>query len=73
MAGERSSHAWLPQLTFAVEMGDVEAPNPHTVEAKRTAKWPPRGLATEHKRGPDQLPREVLYEDALRHAERCLS
>jgi hypothetical protein len=32
------------------------------VEAKRKAKWPPRGQATEHKRGPDRLPREVPYD-----------
>jgi hypothetical protein len=42
-------------------MGDVEAPNPCTVEAKRKAKWPPRGQATEHKRGPDRPPRGVPY------------
>lgn len=47
-------------VIFAVGMGNVEAPNPRTVEAKLKAKWPPRGQATEHKRGPD--PREVLYE-----------
>jgi hypothetical protein len=44
-----------PQLTFAVEMGNVEAPNPRMVEAKRKAKWPPREQATEHKRGRDRL------------------
>jgi hypothetical protein len=43
-------------------MGNIKAPNPGTVEAKRKAKWPPRGQATEHKHGPDQPPREVLYE-----------
>ncbi|KAF8491208.1 hypothetical protein F5888DRAFT_1737803 [Russula emetica] len=51
-----------PQLALAVEMGNVKAPNPCTVEAKRKAKWPPRGQATEQKHGPDQQPREVLYE-----------
>ena len=47
---------------MAVEMG--EAPNPRTVEAKRKrkAKWPQRGQATEQKRGPDRLPREVPCE-----------
>jgi hypothetical protein len=55
-----------PQLAFA-EMGDVEAPNPRTVEAKRKAKWPPRRQATEHKRGPDWLPREVPYERDPNH------
>jgi hypothetical protein len=40
-----------PQLTFAVEMGDVEAQNPCTAEAKRKAKWSLRGQSTEHKRG----------------------
>jgi hypothetical protein len=28
------------QLEFAVEMGDIEAPNPRMVEAKRKAEWP---------------------------------
>jgi len=51
-----------PQLAFVVEMGDIEAPNPRTVEAKRKAEWPPQGLATEHSHGPDQPPREVKYD-----------
>ncbi|KAF8489964.1 hypothetical protein F5888DRAFT_1743333 [Russula emetica] len=51
-----------PQLTFAVEMGDVKTPNPCMVEAKRKAKWPPRGQATEQKHRPDRPPREVLYK-----------
>jgi hypothetical protein len=60
-----------PQLVFAVEMGDIEAPNPRTVEAKRKAKWPPRGQATEHKHGPDQPPREVLYRCVLKNTGTC--
>jgi hypothetical protein len=51
-----------PQLAMAVEMSDVQAPNLGTVEAQREAKWPPQGQATEQRRGPGQLPREVLYE-----------
>lgn len=66
-AGERGWRAFLPCLVapacFCSEMGDVEVPNPETVEAKRTAKWPPQGQAIEHERGPDRLPRgAVLYE-----------
>ena len=30
-----------PQLRFAVEEGDIEAPNPCTVEAMCRTKWPP--------------------------------
>jgi hypothetical protein len=52
----------LAQFTFAAKMGNTEAPNPCMVEAKHRAKWPPRGHSTEHKRGPNQLPREVPYE-----------
>ena len=51
-----------PQLAFAVEMGDIEAPNAHMVEAKHEAKWPLQGLATEHECGPNQPPREAPYE-----------
>ena len=51
-----------PQPVFAVEKGDVEAPNPGMVEAKRKAEWPPRGLATEPEYGPDHPPREALCE-----------
>ena len=51
-----------PQLALAVEMGNIEAPNRCTVEAKRKAEWPPRGQATEHKRGPDRPPRKVPYK-----------
>jgi hypothetical protein len=47
-------------------MGDIEAPNPRMVEAKCKAEWPPRGLATEHERGPDLSPREVPYECDLK-------
>jgi hypothetical protein len=49
--------AWLPPArlaALAVEMGDIEAPNLRTVEAKRKDKWPPQGQATEQKYGPDQ-------------------
>jgi hypothetical protein len=66
MAGEHARHAWMPPACLAVEMAvkmhDVEAPNLRTVEAKRKAKWPPQGQATEQRHGPDQLPQEVLYE-----------
>jgi hypothetical protein len=58
---EHSCQAWLSPARLAVEMGDVEAPNLRTVEAKRKAKWRPRGQATEQKHGPDWLPREVPY------------
>jgi hypothetical protein len=51
-----------PQLAFAVEMGDVEAPNVRMVEARHEARWPLRRLATEHERGPNQPPREAPYE-----------
>ena len=51
-----------PQLVFAVEMGNIEAPNPGMVEAQREAKWPPRVLATERERRPDWSPREVLHK-----------
>ena len=47
---------------MTVEMGDVQAPNLRTVEAKRETNWPPRGQATEQRHGHGQLPREVLYE-----------
>jgi hypothetical protein len=49
-----------PQLALAVEMGEIEAPNPRTVEAKRKTKWPPRGQTAERERVPDWSPREVL-------------
>ena len=49
-------------VTVALEKGDVETPDPCTVEAKCKAKWPPRGQATEHKHRPDQLPRELPYD-----------
>ena len=68
MQGKRgySFHTWLPParlaVEIAVEMGDVEAPNLRTVEAKRKTKRPPQGQAIEHRRGPDRLPREVLHE-----------
>ena len=61
MQGERghSCHTCLPParlaVEIAVEMGDAEAPNLRTVEAKRKAKWPPQGQATEQRRGPDRL------------------
>jgi hypothetical protein len=49
-------------VKMAVEMDDIEAPNLRTVEAKRKAKWPPQGQATEQRRAPGLLPREMLYE-----------
>jgi hypothetical protein len=53
---EHSCHAWLSPAHLTVEMGDVEAPNLRTVEAKRKAKWHPQGQATEQKHRPDWLP-----------------
>jgi hypothetical protein len=44
---------------MTVELGDVEAPNLRTVEAKQKAKWPLQGQATEQRHGPGQLPREA--------------
>src|SRR5580698_10991125 len=54
-----------PQPVFAVEVGDIEAPNPGMVEAQREAKWPPQVLATERECGPDWSPREVLRKHNL--------
>ncbi len=51
-----------PQLALAVEMGEIEAPNPRTVEAKCKTKWPPRGQTAERERVPDWSPREVLHK-----------
>ena len=51
-----------PQLGFEVEVGNVEAPNPRTVEAKRRSKGPPQRHATEGERGPDQPPQGVPHE-----------
>jgi hypothetical protein len=63
VCGSAPAMLCCPQLAFVVKMGDVEAPNPFTVEAKRKAKWPlRRGQATKRKRGPDWPPREMLYE-----------
>src|SRR5450631_1525948 len=61
-AWQESAPAMLgcSQLAFAVDMGDVDAPNPCTVEAKRKAMWPLRGQATEHKHGRDQPPRGAI-------------
>ena len=61
-SGDTPAILGLPLTCLAVEMGDVEAPNLRTVEAKQKAKWPPRGQATEQRRGHGQLPREVLYK-----------
>ncbi|KAF8489659.1 hypothetical protein F5888DRAFT_1870139 [Russula emetica] len=62
-AQQESAPAMLgwPQLTIAVRTGNVKAPDPCTVEAKRKAKWPPRVQATEHKHRPEWLPQEVPY------------
>jgi hypothetical protein len=46
-------------LSLSVEMGNIKAPSLCMVEAKRKAKWPLRGQATEQKRGPDRLPQEA--------------
>ncbi|KAI0269671.1 hypothetical protein BGY98DRAFT_937705 [Russula aff. rugulosa BPL654] len=51
-----------PQLTFAVETGDIEVLNACMVEAKHEAKWPLQVQSTKHERGPDKSPREVPYE-----------
>ena len=51
-----------PQPVFAVEVGDIEAPNPDMIEAQCKAKWPPQVLATECKCGPDWSPQEVLHK-----------
>lgn len=47
---------------FGVETGDVEALNLCTVVAKRKAKWPPQGQATEDMRRPDWPLQGVGYE-----------
>jgi hypothetical protein len=63
-----------PQLATKVEMGDIEAPNPGMVEAKRKAEWPARGLATEHECRPDQPPQGAPHgrdAKALRIAGAC--
>jgi hypothetical protein len=63
-----------PQLATGLEMGDVEAPNPGMVEAKRKAEWPARGQATEHECRPGQSPREAPYrrnQKVLRSAGTC--
>jgi len=63
-----------PQLAFAVEKGDVEAPNAHMVEALRKAKWPPQRQATECERGPDWSPRKILHKpnpNALKGTGTC--
>ena len=46
----RSVPSVLPCM--AVEIGDVEALNLRTVEAKQKAKWPSQEQATEQRRGP---------------------
>ena len=51
-----------PQLGLEIERGEVEAPNPCTVEATRRTKWPPRGQATEDGHGPDLPPRKAPCE-----------
>ena len=63
-----------PQLGLEVDEGDVEAPNPCTVEATRRTKWPPRGQATENGRGPAQPPRMTSREcdpNALKGTGTC--
>jgi len=55
-------------------MGKVEAPNPGMVEAKRKAKWPARGQATERECRPGQSPQEGPYgrnQKVLRTAGAC--
>ena len=65
--GEHGGGAFLPLLSppacLCRRMGNVEAPDLCTVKAKRKAKWPPQGQATEDKRGPDWLP----WNDGKRH------
>jgi hypothetical protein len=63
-----------PQLANGVDMSDIEAPNLGMVEARCKAEWPTRGLATECKCRPDQLPQEVPHghdAKALRIAGAC--
>jgi hypothetical protein len=63
-----------PQLAFAVEKGDVEAPNARTVEAQRKAKWPPQKQATERERRPDWSPRRIVRKpnpNALKGTGTC--
>jgi len=45
-----------PQLALAVEMGKIEVPNPHMVEAKCKTKWPPQGQTAKCKCMPDWSP-----------------
>jgi len=52
----------LPQFTIAVEMGEIKTLNPHTIKAKRKAKWPPQGQPTECEDRPDWSPRGVLHK-----------
>ena len=54
-----------PQPVFAVEVGDIEAPNPGMVEAQREAKWPLQVLATKHECRPYWSPQEVLCKHNL--------
>ena len=54
-----------PQLRFEVEVGNVEAPNPHMVEAKCRDKGPQQRHATEGEHGPDQPLQGVPHKHDL--------
>jgi hypothetical protein len=61
--GEEVTQGQVPQVCAYAQIVDaeprpiwahqVEAPNPRTVEAKRKAKWPPRGQTAERERVPE--------------------